>query len=142
MASGVKVSEECNGIFRQVKMNVKNSEKLQYAVFRLSDDLTKIVPDDSCPKDIHDFDCLVSELPADDGRYVIYDYPFVTKDGANSSKLIMLMWVPGNLNIKKKMLYASSKSAIKTMVNDELPEFQCDCREDVCCDDIISKLRK
>nr|KAG5690129.1 hypothetical protein BaRGS_003452 [Batillaria attramentaria] len=106
MSSGVQVSDQCKNLYQKVKMNLSGKAKLNFAVFKISDDLTQIVPDEErmCVSDgggekkgtpIGEQPCefaeLISELPQDDGRYIVYDYPYKSSFGA-SSKVILVMW--------------------------------------------------
>ncbi|KAK7088146.1 actophorin-like [Littorina saxatilis] len=147
MASGVAVDDCAKNIYQLVKMHGK--DKLRYAVLRISDDLKKIVVDDEkmgtsermdMEEPAHFMD-VIRELPSDDGRYMIYDYPF-EKEHRKCSKLILVMWVPSTIPIKKKMLYASSKDALKKACPDTAAEFQADCADDLCHDEIVAKLVK
>nr|KAG5690127.1 hypothetical protein BaRGS_003450 [Batillaria attramentaria] len=128
MSSGVQVSDQCKNLYQKVKMNLSGKAKLNFAVFKISDDLTQIVPDEER-----------IQLPQDDGRYIVYDYPYKSSFGA-SSKVILVMWCPSSVSIKKKMLYASSKDALKKCFNDVGGEFQADCAEDLCHKDIEGKV--
>jgi len=146
MTSGVKVSDLCKSMFGQVKMTRQGQKKKRFAVFKISDDFKQIIPDEGrddegegCGNPEH-FDDIVRDLPQDDGRYIVYDYPYEANHGM-SSKVIFVMWVPEGITIKKKMLYASSKDALKKCIEFGA-ELQADCPGDLCHDDIRAKLRK
>lgn len=49
-----------------------------------------------------------------DCRYGLIDLDCTTKDGRSTSKLIFLLWAPDTAKVKSKMIYASSKEAIKS----------------------------
>jgi len=149
MASGVAVADACKEVYQQVKMNIKGKEKFRYAVFRIADSLKEIETDTDRMGTASDMDAeepahfqrIISGLPADDGRYIIYDYPFQGSFGP-TSKIILVLWVPEGISIKKKMLYASSKDALKKSFPDCSAEFQADCPDDLSHKDIEGKLRK
>jgi len=48
---------------------------------------------------------------------VVYDMPFVNKDGTTTSELVFLSWHPEGCSIKQKMLCASSLNALKQSLN-------------------------
>jgi len=130
-------------------MNLQGKKKLRYAVFKIADSLKEIVVDDDrmgtsentdAEEPAH-FQSVVSGLPSDDGRYIIYDYPYTGSFGP-SSKIVLVLWVPEGITIKKKMLYASSKDALKKSFPDTSAEFQADCPDDLSHKDIETKLRK
>eukprot|EP01097_Dermamoeba_algensis_P001491 TRINITY_DN1558_c0_g1_i1.p1 TRINITY_DN1558_c0_g1~~TRINITY_DN1558_c0_g1_i1.p1 ORF type:complete len:126 (+),score=30.51 TRINITY_DN1558_c0_g1_i1:273-650(+) len=54
----------------------------------------------------------LAELPADDCRYLVYNYEY-DFDGGHRSKIVFFQWAPENAKIKSKMLYASTKDSIK-----------------------------
>lgn len=130
-------------------MNIKGKKKLRFAVFKIADDLTHIEPDternataeNMDAEEPANFQSIIGALPPDDGRYIIYDYPFQGSFGP-SSKIILVLWVPEKITIKKKMLYASSKDALKKSFPDCSGEFQADCPDDLTHKDIEAKLRK
>lgn len=149
MASGVVVNDVCKEIYNQVKMNLKDKKKLRYAIFKISNNLKEIVADTERMRTAEDMDReepahfqeLIKSLPQDDGRYLVYDYPYQGSFGS-SSKVILVMWVPSSISIKKKMLYASSKDGLKKCFPDYGGEFQADCADDLSDADIQAKLRK
>lgn len=153
MASGVQVSDGCKDLYQKVKMKLSGKTKLNYAVFMISGDLTQIVPDPDrvctpgaggdtpAGEQPAEFTDLIANLPQDDGRYIVYDYPYKGSFGP-TSKIVLVMWCPDNVSIKKKMLYASSKDALKKSFNDVGGEFQADCAEDLVHKDMEAKLSK
>lgn len=53
------------------------------------------------------------KLPENEPRYGLIDLEFETKDGRPTSKLVFICWNPDVASIRNKMLYSSSKEAIK-----------------------------
>merc|ERR1719465_147964 len=67
----------------------------------------------------------VAALPEDQARYALVDIDYTTDDGRPQSKLTFVMWSPDDkLNVKDKMLYASSKDAIKKKFTGIMKELQ------------------
>ena len=52
-------------------------------------------------------------MPDGDCRYGVLDVEINTKSGATTNKLIFVAWSDDNASVKPKMLYASSKDALK-----------------------------
>jgi len=52
-------------------------------------------------------------LPESEARYGLIDLDFQTKDGRPTSKLVFIAWNPDTGPIRQKMLYSSSKEAMK-----------------------------
>ena len=73
----------------------------------------KIEVDVKGPRDAT-YDDFCKALPEKEARYGLIDLEFVTKDGRNTSKLVFISWNPDSGSPMQKMLYSSSKEAIKT----------------------------
>ena len=52
-------------------------------------------------------------LPADECRYAIYDFDFVTAENCQKSKIFFIAWCPDIAKVRSKMIYASSKDRFK-----------------------------
>ena len=92
-----------------------------YIVFKITDDKKFITIDTKGEKGAS-FEEFCSKLPDGECRYAVLDVEINTKSGATTNKLIFVAWSDDNASIKPKMLYASSKDAIKktlTGINDE-----------------------
>lgn len=55
------------------------------------------------------YDDFTASLPANDCRYAVFDYDFVTSDNCQKSKIFFIAWSPSVSRIRAKMLYATSK---------------------------------
>uniref|UniRef100_A0A3Q1C4C8 ADF-H domain-containing protein n=1 Tax=Amphiprion ocellaris TaxID=80972 RepID=A0A3Q1C4C8_AMPOC len=126
MASGVMVTDEVIAVFNDMKVrkaqaNEDEKRKRKKAIlFRISNDLKNIVLDDGkeillgdLGNTVHDpYQHFVKMLPADDCRYALYDATYETKE-TKKEDLVFIFWAPDNAPLKSKMIYASSKDAIK-----------------------------
>ena len=83
-----------------------------YIVFKITDDKKFITIDCKGEKGAS-FEEFCSKLPDGECRYAVLDVEINTKSGATTNKLIFVAWSDDNASIKPKMLYASSKDAIK-----------------------------
>ncbi|XP_015685721.1 cofilin-1-like, partial [Protobothrops mucrosquamatus] len=54
----------------------------------------------------------VAMLPPSDCRYALYDATYETKE-SKKEDLVFLFWAPESAPLKSKMIYASSKDALK-----------------------------
>eukprot|EP00178_Gracilaria_changii_P012605 TRINITY_DN35685_c0_g1_i1.p1 TRINITY_DN35685_c0_g1~~TRINITY_DN35685_c0_g1_i1.p1 ORF type:complete len:152 (+),score=32.13 TRINITY_DN35685_c0_g1_i1:37-456(+) len=106
MASGVAVGDECVKCWNEIKLD----HKFTWCTFVIKD--KSIITVERTEKG-GTYDSFVKALPTDEGRYCIYDFPYKTKDGRNGNKLCFIVWAPDTAPIKSKMLYASSKDALK-----------------------------
>ena len=92
-----------------------------FIIFKITDDKKSIVIEHKGEKG-DDFAKFCSKLPDSDCRYSVLDVEINTKAGATTHKLIFVAWSDDNASIKPKMLYASSKDALKkalTGINEE-----------------------
>jgi len=106
------VQQECVTAFNDIKLG----HKYRYIVYSLTDDLKQIRVLKVAPLSTT-FDNFVEDLKeAEDKRecrYGVYDAEYKLKDGQNRTKLVFFLWSPENATIKQKMVYTSSKDAIK-----------------------------
>jgi len=83
----------------------------RYAFFRMNDTQTSIVVDKTAPPSAT-FDQFVKDLPPNDCRYAVFDFEYEL-DGGRRNKILFVLWAPDTAKIKAKMLYTSSKDAIR-----------------------------
>lgn len=55
-------------------------------------------------------------LPENEPRYIVIKHNF-EKDATQRTKLFIILYTPTNSGVRKRMLYASAKSAIKSALN-------------------------
>nr|KAF6281617.1 cofilin 1 [Pipistrellus kuhlii] len=68
-----------------------------------------------------------------DCHYALYDANYETKE--SKEDLVFIFWAPESAPLKSKMIYASSKDAIKKKLTGIKHELQANCYEEVkdCC---------
>jgi len=112
MASGVSVAQDCVTVFNEIKLG----HKFRYIVYALTDDLKQIRVLKAAPPS-SSYNNFVEDLKEAEQkrecRYGIFDAEFKLKDGQNRSKLVFFLWSPEDATVKQKMVYTSSKDAIK-----------------------------
>ncbi|XP_026136743.1 cofilin-2-like [Carassius auratus] len=140
MASGVTVDDSVVTIFNDMKVrkasaNEEEKSKRKKAVlFCLSDDKKRIIMEEG--NEILQGDegdpylKLISILPPNDCRYVLYDAMYDTKE-SKKEDLVFIFWAPENAPLKSKMIYASSKDAIKKKFTGVKHEWQVNGLEDI-----------
>lgn len=114
MASGVRVGDECKKVFD----SIKRDKKYRFVIFYIKDEQEiNVEYISSRDADYEDFLERLEKAGPDDCRYAVYDLEYYhATDGAGSSKkekLFLMSWCPDTAKIKKKMIYASSLSALK-----------------------------
>jgi len=106
------VNPECATAFNDIKIG----HKFRYIIYSLSDDLKQIRVLKTAPPSAT-FEQFVEELKDAETqqqcRYAIFDAEYKLKDGQNRTKLVFFLWSPEAATVKQKMVYTSSKDALK-----------------------------
>jgi len=108
MSSGVAVNDECISKFNDMKLKAAN----RYIIFKIADDKKSIIVEAEGDK-TKTYDDFLAALTKDEPRFAAVDVPITTKDGVNRDILSLITWSPDTCGVKTKMLYASSKDALK-----------------------------
>jgi len=146
--SGVQVSPECVSKFNELKLN----KKLKFIIYKLSDDYKEIVIEETSENgdwDIFREKLLSAQSKSKTGkvgkgpRYAIYDFDYELAGGEGSrSKITFIAWSPDDAGIQPKMVYASSKDALKRALNGIATEFQANDEEDIEYGSVLKKVSK
>lgn len=112
MTSGVGVQSECITAFNDIKLG----HKYRYIVYSLNEDLTKIRVLKTAPPAAV-YDDFVEDMKEAEAlkecRYGIFDAQYQLNDGQQRSKLVFFLWSPDDATVKQKMLYTTSKDALR-----------------------------
>ncbi|CEP12964.1 hypothetical protein [Parasitella parasitica] len=127
MSSGVTVNQVCLDKYQELKIG----QKYKYITFKLSDDLKEIVVDEAkeVSKDKSEeiavddtYNEFLSKLPENMPRFAVYDFDFEKPGEGKRNKITFYSWyaginftleVPDTSTVRQKMLYASSKEALR-----------------------------
>jgi cofilin len=142
MASGVAVCDECKTAFQEIKLG----HKYRYVIFRLSPNLKEIVVEKRAEPSAT-YDEFVEELKAAEKekecRYAVFDAEFSTKDGQPRNKIVFFMWSPETSHIKQKMVYSSSKDALKKALGEGIArEIQANDHSDLSWSNVLDNITK
>merc|ERR1711935_500380 len=89
------------------------------------------------------FDDFVKALPEAEPRYALIDIDYMSEDGRPQSKLTFVMWSPDDkCGVRDKMLYASSKDAIKKKLTGIMKELQANDMSDLTDEEINAHINK
>merc|ERR1711964_407430 len=111
-------------------MGIKMKKNLRYVLFNIENS-KKIVVEKKGELS-QTFEDFCNSLPNDSPRYAVVEYEYKSEDGRDQSKLIFVFWSPDELTtVKEKMLYASSKDAIKKKLSGIHKEVQANDRQDL-----------
>lgn len=117
MASGVQVDDVVKDLYNDMKVNKandKSSERIRLATFKIEKDKIivkeKIREVDLGPNTC--FEKFKEKLIDDECTYILYDCHYDTLE-THKEELIFEMWCGPLARIKDRMIYASSKDALK-----------------------------
>ncbi|PNT61627.1 hypothetical protein BRADI_5g17960v3, partial [Brachypodium distachyon] len=107
-ASGMAVSDECKHKFQELKAK----RSFRFITFKVNENTQQVVVDRvGQPGETYaDF---TASIPADECRYAVFDFDFVTDENCQKSKIFFISWSPDTSRVRSKMLYASSKDRFK-----------------------------
>ncbi|KAJ1567288.1 cofilin [Cladochytrium tenue] len=125
---------------------MKLRRKYAFIIFKIEGDL--IIPELSKPTDEATaigseakFEEFVAQMPAEEGRYGVYDFEYDMGSDGIRSKLIFFHWAPDSSpNIRSRMLYASSKLAIRQRLEGIYAEIQCTNPSELAYEAVFEKL--
>ncbi|KAH8791263.1 cofilin [Hyaloscypha sp. PMI_1271] len=146
--SGVSVSPDCISKFNELKLN----KKLKFIIYQLSDDYKQIVIEETSEDgdwEVFREKLLSAQSKSKTGkigkgpRYAVYDFAYELANGEGSrSKITFIAWSPDDAGIQPKMVYASSKDALKRALNGIATEFQANDEEDIEYESVLKKVSK
>ncbi|XP_054937885.1 cofilin-1-like [Physeter macrocephalus] len=139
MVSSVAISEGVIKMFNDMKMcklstpeEVKKDKKV--VLFSLSEDKKNIILEEC--KEVGDvgqtvddpYATLVKMLPDKGCHYVLYEAIYETKE-SKKEDLVFIFWTPECVPLKSKMIYGSSKDAIKKKLTEIKMNYKQTCKE-------------
>uniref|UniRef100_A0A3B3CJY1 Cofilin 2 (muscle) n=1 Tax=Oryzias melastigma TaxID=30732 RepID=A0A3B3CJY1_ORYME len=142
-ASGVTVTDEVIRVFNDMKVRKSSTQdevkkRKKAVMFCMSDDKKNIIVEDGKQILVGDigetvddpYACFVKLLPPNDCRYALYDATYETKE-SKKEDLVFIFWAPESAPLKSKMIYASSKDAIKKKFTGIKHEWQVNGLDDI-----------
>jgi cofilin len=142
--SGATVAAECIEAYNALKLE----KKFKYIIYKLSDDNKEIVVEEaSDDTEYSNFrEKLTGAVDAAGNaapRYAIYDFEYQLASGEGTrNKIAFIAWSPDDAKIKPKMIYASSKEALKRSLTGIAQEYQANDEDDIEFDSILAKVSK
>ncbi|MCD7457770.1 hypothetical protein HAX54_036073 [Datura stramonium] len=104
--SGTAVQDECKLKF----LELKAKRNYRFIIFKI-DGQEVVVEKLGSPQE--SYDDFSSSLPADECRYAVFDFDFITNENCQKSKIFFIAWSPESSSVRMKMVYASSKDRFK-----------------------------
>ncbi|KAL7075217.1 hypothetical protein ACQ4LE_005630 [Meloidogyne hapla] len=159
MSSGVMVNAECQTAFQQLS----EAKKYRYIIYKIVDNEVVVevavtaeeigTTDDSYEDNSKAaYEIFVKDIKDktdgfQDCRYAVFDFKFQThRPGAGTSKMDKIVFIqlcPDSASIKKKMVYASTASAIKASLGTaKMLQFQVSDESEIAHKELLSKLNE
>ncbi|KAJ7195513.1 actin depolymerizing factor [Mycena pura] len=137
MSSGVTVHDDC---IEQYNTTLKLGKKIKYMIFCLNQDNTEIIVEKvSESKDYEEF---LADLPKTECRWAVYDLEFEKPGGGIRQKIVFYSWAPDDAKIKAKMVFASSKDALRRSLVGISVEIQGTDYDEVAYEAVLDKANK
>ncbi|XP_074586984.1 actin-depolymerizing factor 1 [Curcuma longa] len=102
------VNDECKLKF----LELKAKRNFRFIVFKI-DEQNQQVMIEKLGQPEESYDDFTASLPANECRYAVFDFDFVTDENCQKSKIFFISWAPDTSKVRSKMLYASSKDRFK-----------------------------
>ncbi|KAI7889386.1 actin depolymerizing factor [Mucor mucedo] len=136
MSSGVAVNSECLDLYQELKLR----KSYKYLIFKLSDNNQEIVVEKS--SETGDYDDFLSQLPDNEPRYAVYDFEYEKPGDGKRNKITFYSWIPDTAKVRQKMLYASSKEALRRKLVGIAIEVQGTDASEVCYEVVLEKANR
>ncbi|KAI9883823.1 MAG: rRNA (cytosine-C5-)-methyltransferase nop2 [Watsoniomyces obsoletus] len=146
--SGVSVAPECIDKFNELKLG----KEMKYVIYKINDAYTEVVVEEtSNDPDWEAFRKALVDAKAKDKRgnegvgprYAVYDFEYELSAGEGKrNKITFIAWSPDNAGIQAKMIYASSKEALKNSLNGIGTEVQANDENDIEYDEVKKQVVK
>lgn len=108
----VAVADESLQAFNDLKLGKKHT----FILYGLNDNKTEIVVRETSSD--KSYDAFLEKLPEDDCLYAIYDFEYeINGNEGKRSKIVFFTWSPDTAPVRSKMVYASSKDALRRALN-------------------------
>ncbi|OXK63654.1 hypothetical protein CDL35_06790 [Escherichia coli] len=137
MSSGVAVADEVVAKYQELKLGHQH----RFVFFKLTDDLKEVVFEKASPPGAK-FDEFVAALPPNDCRYAVYDFEYKAEDGGDRGKIVFVLWCPDTSKIKSKMIYTSTKDAIRKKLVGIGTEIQATDKAEIAYDAVLEKVNR
>ncbi|RMX43856.1 hypothetical protein pdam_00017849 [Pocillopora damicornis] len=128
MSSGVEVDQAVMDAYNDIKLKKRHA----YVVMMIKDKKKIVVETlgDKLPQNCSEsrnediFNSMKKSF-GNEPRYILFDFCFTRPNHSTAQKLALISWCNDDVAIGKKMIYASSKDALKKSFTGLNIEFQC-----------------
>ncbi|RLV86953.1 Cofilin [Meyerozyma sp. JA9] len=131
------VADESLTAFNDLKLG----KKFKFIIFALNDKKTQIIVEETSTD--QDYEAFLEKLPENECKYAIYDFEYeISGSEGKRSKIVFFTWSPDNSPVRSKMVYASSKDALRRALNGISADIQGTDFSEVSYDSVLEKVSK
>ncbi|GMH12767.1 hypothetical protein Nepgr_014608 [Nepenthes gracilis] len=135
-ASGIALHDECKLKF----LELKAKRTYRFIVFKIEEKQKQVVVE-KLGEPTQSYEDFAASLPADECRYAVYDFDFVTEENCQKSRIFFIAWSPDTSRVRSKMIYASSKDRFKRELDGIQVELQATDPSEMGLDVLNSRAR-
>ncbi|CAN4102467.1 unnamed protein product [Withania somnifera] len=131
-ASGMAVHDDCKLKF----LELKAKRNYRFIIYKIEVQQVVLEKLGGPNETYEDF---TNSLPADECRYAVFDFDFITNENCQKSKIFFIAWSPDTSKVRTKMVYASSKDRFKRELDGIQVELQATDPSEMSLDIIKSR---
>jgi cofilin len=121
--------------------DLKLGKKYKFVIFKLNDKKTDIIVEETSSDS--DYDAFLERFPENDCKYAVYDFEYDAGNGEGKrSKIVFFTWSPDTAAIRSKMVYASSKDALRRALNGVAADVQGTDFSEVAYESVLEKVSR
>ena len=133
-ASGMAVHDDCKLKF----MELKAKRTYRSIVYKIEEKQKQVMVEKLGDPN-QSYEDFAAGLPADECRYAVYDFDFMTPENVPKSRIFFIAWSPDTSRVRNKMIYASSKDRFKRELDGIQVELQATDPSEIGLDVIQSR---
>ncbi len=133
-ASGMAVHDDCKLKF----MELKAKRTYRSIVYKIEEKQKQVMVEKVGDPN-QSYEDFAAGLPADECRYAVYDFDFMTAENVPKSRIFFIAWSPDTSRVRNKMIYASSKDRFKRELDGIQVELQATDPSEIGLDVIQSR---
>ncbi|GJS86721.1 actin-depolymerizing factor 2 [Tanacetum coccineum] len=119
-------------------MDLKAKRTFRFIIYKIEEKQKQVIVE-KLGEPAETYDEFAACLPADECRYAVFDYDFLTPEGVQKSRIFFIAWSPDTARVRSKMIYASSKDRFKRELDGIQVELQATDASEVGLDVIQSR---
>lgn len=107
-ASGMAVHDDCKLRF----LELKAKRTYRFIIYKIEEAQKQVVVE-KLGDPTQGYEDFTANIPADECRYAVYDFEYLTEGNVPKSRIFFIGWSPDTARVRSKMIYASSKDRFK-----------------------------